>query len=182
MTAGTEMSATERCLVETLLYLASDHGRKPKPFDWFLLTAAISAALYEYLTGKTDFPEEFLNKRYESFSPAWYERDFNKWLDELLQGSGIKLNPGLRQTFKDLLVISWIPRDGSSDGYNTNGVNDWMHHMIQFGHFSNVYREFHFTVQEAESVKEYIDRELSEEESHHCEEVARLMAKHINEN
>lgn len=180
MTAGAEMSAKEHRLAETLLYLASDHGRKPIPFDWFLLTAAIAAALCEYLTGKTDFPSKFQDKGYENFTPAWYEKDFNKWLDALLKEHGTKLNPGLRRVFKNLLAVSWVPKDGPSDGYNSNGVNEWKHNMIQFGHFSNVYGNFNFTVSEAESIREYIERELSEEARLHCEEIARLMEKHIN--
>lgn len=174
------MGVKDHRLVEMLLYLASDHGRKPVPFDWFLLTAAIAAALYEYLTGRTDFPAKFQDKTYENFSPAWYEAGFNKWLDALLEEHGTKLNPGLRQVFKDLLVISWVPKDGPSDGYNTNGVNDWKHNMTQFGHFSDVYGNFNFTVSEAESVKKSIERELSEEARNHCEEIARLMEKYIN--
>jgi len=167
-------------LAETLLYFASDRGRKSIPFNWLPLTASIATSLYEYLTGRTDFPEKFWDKRYASFSPAWYEDQFNKWLSELLEKHGAKLNPSLRQTFKEMLTIQWVSKDGPSDGYNTNGVDHWKHNMIQFGHFSDNYGMFNFTVQEAEAAREHIERELSEEALHHCEEIARLMEKHID--
>lgn len=167
-------------LAETLLYFSSSQGRKTITFNWFLLTAGIAAALHEYLTSRTDFPEKFQNPHFESFTPAWYEQGFNKWLDELLKERGAKLNPGLRQAFKDLLTVKWIPKDGPSDGYNTNGVDRWKHFNIQLGHFSDVHGNFNFTVQEAESIKEYIDRELSEEARCHCEEIARLMVKYTD--
>ncbi len=166
-------------LAEMLLFLASNQGRKSIPFDWFLLTASIAAGLYEYLTGRTDFPKKFGDKGYEGFSPAWYQDCFNEWLEALLKEHGAKLNPSLRQTFKEMLTIQWVSKDGPSDGYNTNGVDRGKHGMIQLGHFSDVYGKFNFTVQEAEAVKEYIERELSEEARNHCEEIARLMEKHI---
>lgn len=167
-------------LAETLLYLASDQGRKPIPFNWFLLTAGIAAALYEHLTGRTDFPAKFRNPEFESFTPVGYEQSFNEWLDELLKEHGTKLNPSLRRTFKDLLTIEWVPKDGPSDGYNTNGMHYWKQNMIQLGHFSNIYGDFNFTVREAESVREYIERELSEEARCHCEEMAQCIGKDID--
>src|SRR3989344_2301282 len=159
-------------LAETLLFLASNQGRKSIPFRWFPLTASIAAGLYEYLTGRTDFPAKFKDPYFESFTPAWYENQLNQWLSELLEKHGAKLNPSLRQTFKEMLTIQWVSKDGPSDGYNTNGVDRWNHNMTQFGHFSDVYGKFNFTVQEAESAKKYIEREISEEARHHCEEIA----------
>ena len=76
--------------------------------------------------------------------------------------------------------MSWVPKDGPSDGYNTNGVDRWRYTMIMFEHFSDNHGNFHFTASDAERVKEYIERELSEEENNHCQEIARLTEKHID--
>lgn len=167
-------------LIDTLLYFASDSGKKTMPFDWLILTSEIARALEEYLSGDTSFSEKFKDYRFdESFAPAWFEDSFNQWLDNLLAIHGSKLNPGLRDSFKETLTIKWVPKDGPSDGYNTNGVKQWHHDMIQMGHFSDLHGNFTWMVPEANLVANFIERELGEEACHHCQNIADLMKKHI---
>lgn len=165
-------------LVDTLLYFASDRGRKPVPFDWLTLTVIIAKALDEYMTGENLKLFEHYRQR-ESVAPAWFEDSFNFWLDNLLASHGSKLNPSLKDLFQKTLTIGWVSKDGPSDGYNTNGVNQWRYFMIQMGHFSNLHGNFTWAVPEAESIAEFIERELGEEARHHCQSIADLMKKHI---
>lgn len=165
-------------LVNVLLYLASDRGRKSIPFNWLVLTAEIAEALEGYLTNQTVFLERFVGYRNaESFAPAWFEDSFNKWLENLISVHGLKLNPSLRDLIKETLVVGWEPKDGPSDGYNTNGVNRWRQLMIQTGHFSDIYGNFTWTVPDAEWVAEFIERELGEETRNHCQGIADLIKK-----
>lgn len=168
----------ESNLVETLLYFASGKGRKPVPFDWLTLTVVIAKALEEYLTGENLNLFDNYRQR-ESFAPAWFQDSFNPWLGNLLDSHGSKLNPNLRDLFQKTLTIQWVPKDGPSDGYSTNGVGQWRHWMIQMAHFSDLHGNFTWSVPEVESAAEFIERELGEEARHHCKGIADLMKSYI---
>ncbi len=162
-------------LIELLLYFASHKGKRRMIFEWEMLTMEIAAALCCYLTGRTDIPDRFFRSEFRAFGN--FQDEFNGWLNELLDAHGSKINPGLREAFREMLTIDWQNKVGPSDGYNRNEVREWYFAMI--GVYNNFRRTFAFSVEHIGAIERRMSQDFGEETINHCEAIAALMNGYI---
>ena len=168
-----------RCfkLINVLLYLASEKGRKPLPFAWDTLTLEIAAALYELLTGQDGFSRKLFDPDHRTLDPGWVS-NFNAMLDAMLADHGHRIIPSLRRSLHRTLRISWHDNAAPDRGrYPANEVHEW--YCWCMGGYKKGSDTFAWSVPDAEQIGAYINGELGPEVLDYCQAIADLMKKHV---